>query len=96
MLNAVFLLQVAQLLSFCALGRIHGGFGRGNVFLLAAQAAKKRIAHTLELDGYGRIDFRLSKDNVKQLGRFLGKLSHAQPVAVLEVVRRSVLVPVAV
>jgi len=24
----------------------------------------KRIAHTLELDGYGRIDFRLSKDNV--------------------------------
>lgn len=23
----------------------------------------KRIAHTLELDGYGRIDFRLSKDN---------------------------------
>lgn len=24
----------------------------------------KRIAHTLELDGYGRIDFRLSKDDV--------------------------------
>ena len=24
----------------------------------------KRIAHTLELDGYGRIDFRLSKDNI--------------------------------
>lgn len=33
-----------------------------------------------------RVMRRLSKDNVKQLGRFLGKLSHAQPVAVLEVV----------